>query len=298
MGKKVFISYSHQQGEWVWHRLKPCLEAGGAEVHIDIERFKAGHDLTAQMDVEQDACDFSVLVLSPDYLASAMCRHEMQRATVCNKFVAVLRVDCTVPDEVKKTLYVDLHNDKKTEQWDLLLEACEADLGTTTPDWLKTRDEIVNSLEKGKSVCLETKGKVKWRELINDIQGRSPLDLKKIDFQSGATCSRRGLVEEILWVSGSKIAVPREPEDLKILQRIIMERDYTTILAFLRFDMIAGRKYHSKADFFSTLKHLLESEKRKLTLLIQTRMSFSELLPPELKDSPPNLEYLKLVGLE
>ena len=30
MGKKVFVSYCHQQGDWVWDRLVPVLEAGGA----------------------------------------------------------------------------------------------------------------------------------------------------------------------------------------------------------------------------------------------------------------------------
>ncbi len=48
MGKKVFISYSHQQEEWVLQRLKPCLDAGGAEVLIDAERFRAGRTLVAE----------------------------------------------------------------------------------------------------------------------------------------------------------------------------------------------------------------------------------------------------------
>jgi len=32
---KVFISYSHRQGEWVWSRLVPVLKAASAEVLID-----------------------------------------------------------------------------------------------------------------------------------------------------------------------------------------------------------------------------------------------------------------------
>lgn len=42
MSKKIFISYCHQQGDWVTNRLAPCLRAGGAEVLLDIERFRAG----------------------------------------------------------------------------------------------------------------------------------------------------------------------------------------------------------------------------------------------------------------
>ncbi|NUM73280.1 toll/interleukin-1 receptor domain-containing protein [candidate division KSB1 bacterium] len=72
MSKTVFISYSHHQGEWVWQRLKPCLQAGGTEVRIDVERFRAGKEVTAQRDAQQDASDFSLLVLSPEYLASIM----------------------------------------------------------------------------------------------------------------------------------------------------------------------------------------------------------------------------------
>jgi hypothetical protein len=54
MSKKIFISYCHKQEDWVLRRLKPCLDAGGAEVLIDRDRFKAGIRTVRQMDAEQD----------------------------------------------------------------------------------------------------------------------------------------------------------------------------------------------------------------------------------------------------
>lgn len=66
---KVFVSYSHAQGEWVLDRLVPCLKAGGAGVLIDVERFRAGGGVHRQMDATQDQADRHVLVLSAAYLA-------------------------------------------------------------------------------------------------------------------------------------------------------------------------------------------------------------------------------------
>ena len=73
---KVFVSYSHTQREWVWERLVPVLKAAGADVLIDIERFKAGRGLTKQMDHEQDSADRQVLCFSDEYLTSKACDHE------------------------------------------------------------------------------------------------------------------------------------------------------------------------------------------------------------------------------
>jgi hypothetical protein len=50
MSKRVFVSYSHQQGQWVWERLVPILRAAGcAEVLIDRERFRAGRGVKGQV---------------------------------------------------------------------------------------------------------------------------------------------------------------------------------------------------------------------------------------------------------
>ena len=112
--KRVFVSYSWAQGDWVWDRLYPCLVAGGAEVLIDRRRFVAGLALFDQIDKTQDSAEIHVLVLSQDYLASAACRHEMERAIALDpdfqhgRVIPVLRVDCDLPDEIRRPnpLYV------------------------------------------------------------------------------------------------------------------------------------------------------------------------------------------------
>lgn len=59
----------------------PILRAAGcAEVLIDRERFHAGRGVRGQMDATQDKAEVHLLVLTPDYLASDYCRHEMDRA--------------------------------------------------------------------------------------------------------------------------------------------------------------------------------------------------------------------------
>ena len=77
---KVFVSYSHKQAGWVGDRLVPVLKAGGVEVLIDRERFKAGLAVVGQMDTLQDQGESHVLCLSTDYYASPPCVHEMTRA--------------------------------------------------------------------------------------------------------------------------------------------------------------------------------------------------------------------------
>ena len=284
MPKKVFISYSHNQGGWVRKSLVPCLQAGGAEVRIDVEGFRAGKDVTAQMDAEQDASDFSLLVLSPEYLASAICQHEMQRAIACNKFVGVVRVDCTVPNQIKKTLYVDLRDDKSAGKWDLLLRECEADLGATVPDWLLARDEIVRRLQDFYSVNLVVPGvvnhsKPKWRELLAHVQKEYFPGMGEIDLEDGASNPRHGLVAAMLRACGATLPVPREPDDLNTLAKYFEQRPTPARIVLKHFDMVVHRPNY-EVNLFAALRHLM-TQQRKLALLIHSRVHFVQLLPAD-----------------
>ena len=46
---RIFVSYSHKQGDWVWDKLIPCLRAGGAKPLADRDVFKAGRSVIGQM---------------------------------------------------------------------------------------------------------------------------------------------------------------------------------------------------------------------------------------------------------
>lgn len=302
MSKIVFVSYCHKQGEWVWNNLVPCLRAGGADVRIDMERFKAGKPVIGQMDATQDGADVTLLMLSPDYLASSYCMHEMNRAIKRNpqfkdgSIIPVKLVDCTIPDKIKKPnpVYVDLCNDKDVSQWNLLLQACSADLGADATDWLSARDAIARFLKRNQSVNLVVSGRPQWRALIEHLCTDIIKDLKKIDLESGATMSRRGLVAEILQICGiSSISVPAEPEDLVELDRVLSARPISR-LAITHFHEVVTRPYYD-VNLFAALRYML-MESHKLVLLAQSRIPFAELLPQNHPLSSIDIQMVELRG--
>ena len=296
MSKKIFISYSHHQSPWVKDRLVPCLEAGGAEVLIDRDCFKAGKALVGQMDATQDAADASLLVLSPEYLASAACRHEMERAVAgdprleAGSVIPVMRRKCRLPAlfDGANPLYVDLRRDRNPETWDLLLSACGADLGADATQWLDARDEVQRFLSRGQSVNLVILGEgVAWRSLV---EGLDLLGMGIVDLQKGSTASRRGLVSEMLRSLGVAVRVPAEPDDLAELDRVLEERDRSW-LGLTHFDLVAHRSFG--VDLFAALRyHTMES--RKLVLLVHSRTPFHALLPT---DHPLSMIDIKTVEL-
>jgi hypothetical protein len=283
--KRVFVSYSHKQGEWVFDSLVPCLTAGGAGVLIDRQRFEAGLSLFTQMDTLQDQADVHVLVFSPDYLASAACLHEMDRAVdqdpafQLKRVIPLMRNKSVLPSTIltPNPLYVNLTDDRITSEWDLLLNACGADLGIGAPQWLEARHDVIEHLARRQSVNLVVKGAVKRREFLDQIRAAVKGNFATVDLDSGATVSRRALVSEILNAFGVAVPVPEEREDLPFLYHRMMDLKEPA-LCLSHFDRVAHRAYG--LDFFSTLKHLVMDE-HKLTLLIESRAPYSSFLPSD-----------------
>jgi hypothetical protein len=286
---RVFISYRHSDGAWVWNRLTPCLEAGGAEVLIDRQRFQAGIAVAGQMDATQDHADVHVLVITKEYLESDYCRHEMDRAVALDAdfqhgiVVPVRRDDHRPwPRKITKSnpLYVDLRNDADTGQWELLLRACGADLGTTAPAWLTARDEVVKWLKRNESVNLVVGRRVKWQPLIDHIRQTALPDLKHVDLQTGFVAARPGLLTGILRQYGIDTSLPSKPDDLVAFDRFL-ESLPRGRLALTHFDLAGTpeRQQEYGIDLFAALRHLTMT-KKKLILLIESHRAFATLLPP------------------
>src|ERR1700733_3167149 len=163
---KVFVSYSRFQGDWVRKSLVPVLRAGGADVLIDWECFKAGATLIGQMDKIQDQADIQLICVSAEYLASDYCWHELRRAIsldpgftkqlegrIKHGFVVPIRLDgASWPTDIltPNPLIADLHDAAKAAlSWKLVLDQCQADLGTTAQSWLKARANVERVLKRG-----------------------------------------------------------------------------------------------------------------------------------------------------
>ncbi len=286
--QRIFISYSHRQGDWVLDHLLPVLHAAGAgEVLIDRERFLAGRAVKGQMDATQDQATRHLLVLSPEYLASDYCRHEMQRALASDpQFVrgAVIPVQRHACDmsvlngNTDEPLWVDLRDDRRPESWELLLKSLTAvQLGARAIDWLQARNACWSKLMNERvSVNLLVHGSTaNWRGLIKDLAQRIPR-FGAVDLDDPETINRRGLVAQILRACEQPVGkMAGKQDDLIALKQHLNG----VVLALTHFDNASRRQQHYEVDLFATLRFL--EQERRLTLLFQSRRRFRELLPAD-----------------
>lgn len=273
---------------------------------IDVERFKAGRAVVAQMDQAQDDADVNLLLLSNEYVASKYCRHEMDRAVARdpdfqNDAVIPVRLDdCNLPQKISRPnpLYVNMRDDKDAGQWKLLLKAAGADLGTNAPHWLKARDDVRRFLQRDESVNLVVRGDgVAWRPLIadllrDDVPAAKVDGLAVVDLQDPGTISRSGLVTTIIGALGGRIPKPDKDEELAELKRFLIARGLSRV-ALKNFDMAPHRSQYG-VDLFGTLR-FLAMDVRTLVLLIESRTPLASLLP---KDHPLSEIVMQPVELE
>ncbi|RJQ69171.1 MAG: TIR domain-containing protein [Desulfobacteraceae bacterium] len=305
MAKSLFISYSHRQGEWVWERLVPVLQAAGcADIFIDKTRFTAGFGVKAQMDGLQDKAEVSLLVLTADYLRSEYCCHEMERALHADPDFSRGAFLPVIFDEGgmgvfrndrfgDPPLWIDFRNDRVEEPWALLLRSLKAGgMGAAASHWLDVRDGIVRLLkDRRQSINLVVHGAPCWRTLIDHLQQEWMPDLAVIDLDAPSTTTRDGLVREILAACGCGHRVPRPPRDLEAFNGLLGLPEPCR-LVLLHFENVGHRMNTYGVDLFHVLRYLLEQ--RKLVLLIESRQPFKNLIPHDHPLSNMNLDSIEL----
>lgn len=298
---KVFVSYNHKQGAWVWDRLVPVLKAGGTEVLIDIDRFKVGYAVIGQMDATQDQAEKHLLCLSADYLASDYCRHEMERAIALDPgfasgIVLPIRLDgAPIPSLIAayNPLYADLSDDRRAKPWADMLLACDANLGVDVPTWLSARDEVLRWIEDGHSVNLLVGGDgIAWRALFKDFCTRIRKAVAAVELTDPETFTRPGFLSEVFKQLGSVQPLPKKPQDLVVFGRRIKEMPKPAVLALTHFDRVADL-FPSDKDLFAALRWAV-TEQRKIVLLVQSRSRFADLVP---RDNALSLIPIKTVEL-
>ncbi len=298
MARKVFISYSHKQAVWVREVLYPVLAAGGAEITVDYKEFAAGIAVRKQMGDAQARAEVHLLVFTPDYLASDYCRAEMQTAFAADPrfekgaVLPIVLESCALPPEITTAwpLYVDLTGDRRRDPdaWRLVMQRCEADLGTSVPDWIAAFGRTIDALQRRKSVNLLIKGQPRWREFLAQVKLTFP-EMGLVDLNSGKTVTRRGLVAKILRELANYDGTIQAGDDLAELERVL-EAQGPAILALKHFDVVAHRSNYT--HLYSSFRHLI-TDKRRLTLLVQSRAPFASLLPQN-----NVLSYLEMEAVE
>lgn len=284
---RVFVSYGHADGAWVLDRLAPVLRASGVEVLIDRERFHAGGSVVGQMDEVQAAADKTVAIVTATYCRSDYCMHELRQAVArdpdCARLltIPVRRDDVIPPAEVGEALRVELQDEQRVEQWDLLLRSCQAELGMKVPVWLAARDEVVRELERHRSVNLVVRGeRVAWRGLLEDLKDHRLPDLGIVDLQNPGTLTRDGLCVETLRSLGLRVDnLLRRPRDLTDFCDKILSLRRRVRVAMTHFDLAQHRRPNYDVDLFATLRWLIMEGERPLALLAQSRVPFGVLLP-------------------
>jgi hypothetical protein len=281
---KVFISYAHSEQAWVLDHLIPVLEAGGAEIIIDVQHFRGGRGLTGEMDQWQDQADRHILVITKNYLASKPCLHELNRAikldpNFANGLILPIRRDSELwPRKITRPnpLYIDLRDDRDAGRWKMLLDGCGAELGAPAPHWLDVRNRIKSWLNDRRSVNLVVDNGRKVKPLLEHLGQQPGLAMPVIDLESGAVANRPALLQAMLRGLGSHAALPDHPKDLIDFHNEIVARGFSRV-ALAHGDLV---RYHYKDDvpLFAALRHLINTE-RKLALLVHSHAPFQTLLP-------------------
>jgi hypothetical protein len=144
----VFISYSHQDKEWVDGVLVKTLQANGVDVLIDSDDFAGGATSIDNMTNAVENAQRMLVVLTPNWVSSEWTRFEGQLSVQTDptgskgKLIPILRQKCDPPKWMAIRSYLDFVDDGRiTQQMDRLIRALKRPLGATEA---AVRIDVVN----------------------------------------------------------------------------------------------------------------------------------------------------------
>jgi hypothetical protein len=117
----VFVSYCHAEPDASWVRgvLVPRLRAAGLRVLVDVDSFRLGAHVVAEMARSVEESRFTLAVVTPDYLASEFTTFEnvlaehlgLEQAET--RLLIVLRQACRPELRLRARLWLDLTDDDR-----------------------------------------------------------------------------------------------------------------------------------------------------------------------------------------
>ena len=127
----VFICYSSLDREWVKNTLLKELESCDIKACIDFRDFVVGAYIVENIADAIYRTRKTIAVLSPDFMESVYCKHELKTALsrmANHQVIPVLYRPCDVPQNLKNKTYLDwCHADVRPYFWDLLVQAIQKD---------------------------------------------------------------------------------------------------------------------------------------------------------------------------
>lgn len=129
----VFISYSSRDKEWVRGELLSRIEQAGLKAFIDFRDFTRGAPSISECERGVAECRKTLLVLTPDYIASEWCEIEGIMAQTRNpsnrdlRLIPLLKAECEKPPRIGALTHVDFTDGAdETLAWRQLLTALGA----------------------------------------------------------------------------------------------------------------------------------------------------------------------------
>lgn len=126
----AFISYSHKDQAWTRKKLLPNLEKNGVKVIIDFRDFEPAAPSLLEMERAVKGSRKTILVLTPNYLASAWSEFEsiligtLDPAAREKRILPILLQDCDIPLRISYLTYINFTDSASVEfQWRKVISA-------------------------------------------------------------------------------------------------------------------------------------------------------------------------------